>query len=245
MRHSLFGLTILFSVLSQPVASQTLDEFFTAFSGGWFVFDPQFATGTETCEIRLTAEGTQDLRPASAANCTVPLSGLATWTIIDGQLDLRGGDGATIVRLGGNQQRITGEFSDSGRSLIMERSDGSGRAAELTAALRRHRCFFAGYTSECVGQEDLRSPAFTEQGGTIGEVETLVDLNVRSQPRAQADPVGVVPAETCIRVNQCIVASDGVWCRARFGDQDAWLAKTVLRQGEWPVMTFANGCEGS
>ena len=245
MRTSLFCLTVLFTSLSQPVASQTVDEFFTAFSGSWFVFDPQFASGTETCEIRLDADGTQPLRPASASNCAAPLSELVTWTIGDGQLDLRSAEGATIVRLGGNQQRVTGDFSDSGRGLILERADGSGRSAELTAALRRHRCFFAGYTADCVGPSDLRSPAFTELGGTIGEVETLVDLNVRSQPRAQADPVGVVPAETCVRVNQCIIASDGVWCRARFGEQEAWLAKTVLRQDEWPVMTFSNGCNGS
>jgi hypothetical protein len=244
MRSLLLASISLFASISTTLSAQTEDELFAAFSGMWFVFDPQLGANSEACEVRLSNDDGDAMRGVRAVNCSAPLSELAGWTIVDGQLDLRSGEGVTVLRLGGNQQRVTGEFADTGFGIVMERSEGSARATDLAAALRRHRCFFIGYSTECADQSALRRPAFTQLGGTIGEVETLVDLNVRSQPRADASVVGVLPAESCIRVNQCLIASDGVWCRARFGEQEAWLAKTVIRQDEWPVVTFVGGCGG-
>jgi hypothetical protein len=38
------------------------------------------------------------------------------------------------------------------------------------------------------------------------------------------------------------MASDGPWCRAKFGDTTGWLRKFAIRQNRWPIVTFANSC---
>ncbi|HHX89670.1 MAG TPA: hypothetical protein GX700_07850, partial [Paracoccus sp.] len=63
-----------------------------------------------------------------------------------------------------------------------------------------------------------------------------------SQPRRDSAEIGTIPAGTCVRVDQCLNASDGLWCRAWFGETLGWLGKTALRQNEWPVVTYRAGC---
>ena len=73
-----------------------------------------------------------------------------------------------------------------------------------------------------------------------GRVEILVNLNVRNQPRRDAPVVGILDKGLVITLDYCTSASDGVWCRAIFGTETGWLAKTALRQNEWPIVTYRN-----
>ncbi|MFP4217024.1 SH3 domain-containing protein [Rhodosalinus sp.] len=242
MRFALLAAAAVCGLSASPLEAQTADEFFQAFSGDWYVFDPQRSETDQTCRIDLGTEGEGDSRDAATRGCRMPLSAVVSWTISDGQLSLRNEAGEQVLQLGGNQQRITGEFSDTGQGVVLERPSGDGTSGAIAEALRRHGCFFLGYSADCAPREVLERPTLTDDGGQVGSIETLVNLNVRSQPRRDAPELGTVPEETCVRVNDCLVASDGVWCRARFGDQTGWLAKTALRQEEWPVITYENGC---
>jgi len=62
--------------------------------------------------------------------------------------------------------------------------------------------------------------------------------NARALPRRDAAIVGNVATGTEVKLNQCLTASDGNWCRARVGDTSIWLAMTALRMEEWPIVTF-------
>lgn len=228
--------------VSTAATAQSLDAYFKAFSGDWSIFDKSFGTGGKPCQMALKSRTEEGARPsASARNCVAPLSGLAKWDIDGGSLMFFNGEDAPIGKLGGNQLRITGALSD-GRGVIAERQSGDGTGIKLTAALRKHRCYFAGLTATCVDKGDLGEPAMTEEGGVFGRVEMLARVNVRSQPRADASVIGVLDKGTCLKINDCTYGSDGVWCRARFGERSGWVAKTALRKGEWPVVTFLNSC---
>jgi SH3-like domain-containing protein len=78
--------------------------------------------------------------------------------------------------------------------------------------------------------------------GSGARINVLVNLNARVEARDGAGILGVVPANTCIVADVCQEASDGVWCRARFGEDFGWLKKVALRQERWPVLTFTNQC---
>jgi uncharacterized protein YraI len=74
------------------------------------------------------------------------------------------------------------------------------------------------------------------------KINVIVNLNVRAEARDDAGIVGVVPENSCVAVERCLTASDGVWCQAKFGDKDGWIRKVALRQNKWPILTFTNGC---
>jgi SH3-like domain-containing protein len=82
-----------------------------------------------------------------------------------------------------------------------------------------------------------KAPDFKEE---TARIDVLVKLNVRNQPRRGAAVIGTVPPDSTVTVNACLTTSDGIWCRARFGDSMGWMAKSALRQGEWPVITYVN-----
>lgn len=224
------------AICATTAGAQSRAEFVEAFSGDWFVFDDRFGNAG-TCAVTLSSDTADDALQAKAEDCTSPLDTVATWDIVDGRIVLMGVSGSPLAALGGNQRRITGESEETGRGLILERAAGDGSSAALNEALQRHRCLYVGYTQDCADEATLTTPEF-DSG--IATVETLVTLNARSQPRRDASIIGTVPGGTEIKVNDCTTASDGVWCRARFGDENAWLAKTALRQGEWPVVTYIN-----
>ncbi|WP_102108652.1 SH3 domain-containing protein [Oceaniglobus roseus] len=146
-----------------------------------------------------------------------------------------------VTALGGNQRRITGELEAGGAGIVLERADGDGSGTALSSALARHRCYYLGFTQDCAKPEQVSRPELTEGGGAYGVIDVLVNLNVRSQPRRDAPSLGIVPADTSIKVNDCLQASDGIWCRAAFGENEGWLAKTALRQQEWPIVTYVAG----
>ncbi|WP_322865046.1 SH3 domain-containing protein [Aquicoccus sp. G2-2] len=225
--------------------AQDKTAFVASFSGDWFIFDPQIGASDKTCALVLSKTGIDetDQYSATSTNCVEPLADLSSWDIHDGQLRLFAADKTTPVAvLGGNQSRVTGTFPATKRGLIVERAKGDASTRAMSAALARHRCVYLGFTSKCAPAAALSRPALTEESGAYGSVGVLVNLNVRSQPRADASIAGQLAQGTCLKVNDCAIASDGIWCRARFGDRDGWVHKTALRQKQWPVVTFTNSC---
>lgn len=247
-RGLLAALSLVLAASTGQAQDQDQSAFVKAFSGPWYMFDRAFATEGQVCAIALKPEASpgSDRMQAEAANCIGPLSGLDGWGIAEGQLGLFAGD-TLLALLGGNQRRITGEAESDGAGLILERQQGSAEGAALTEALARHRCFFLGFGKDCASQDDLRrpQPKPAEDGTSTAQVSVLVNLNVRDQPRANAPVIGTVPGGSCVTVNYCTIASDGIWCRARFGEQAGWMRKTALRQDEWPVVTYTDGCAAS
>ena len=233
-------------ILSVGAVAQSQDKaaFVAAFSGQWFVFDPQFKTGSSPCSLDLATEISSETArmTAKAQHCDQPLAKTESWDIRDGQLGLYSADQKRIATLGGSQKRITGELEDTKQGLIVERADGDNSTREISAAIRKHRCIYIGLTQKCAETADLRLPEIDQGDEGFGSVGIVVNLNVRDQPRSTAGVVGTLPKGSCLKVNYCTTASDGVWCRARFGEQNNWIRKTALRQGEWPVLTFLNTC---
>lgn len=226
--------------------AQSADAFVKAFSGQWYIFDNAYSSGPEPCGLVLGSEPTSGEAPlryaAKAESCTAPLSTLSAWHIEDGQLRLLDAQGSTIAQLGGNQIRVTGDIGDGAKAVIAERGTGNPETAAIAAAIRKHRCIYSGFTAECAEKADLQAPEMTGDDGGFASVGVLVKLNVRNQPRNDAPVIGVLNEGTCLKVNYCTTASDGIWCRARFGAQSGWVKKTALRQSEWPVMTYGNSC---
>lgn len=207
----------------------------SAFAGDWFSFDPASSLGGATCAVSLqTAIGSGEAT-AEATGCAAPLDTVTAWRIEDGQIRLAASAG-DVVSLGGTQFRISGAFADGDRTLILERAAGGGDTAAIREAVGEYRCLFFGFTSECAEEEDLRQPVFDANGQA--RIETVVNLNARSQPRGDAAVSGVIPTGSTVVVDECLTATDGLWCRANFGDQDAWFRRTALREETWPILTF-------
>ncbi|MFN4128561.1 MAG: hypothetical protein ACK4GC_01915 [Paracoccaceae bacterium] len=241
----------LLSFSSFSAVAQDANALFVAFEGEWFIFDPAYSEVGSNCILTLAKSPMQTLSAAQASdsgmkslsvsNCPDQIRAFSSWTIEDSVLRFFNSQGALIAELGGNQLRITGSFTASGFGLILERATGDGTNAQLASAIRRHRCYFLGFTSDCTTDSDRVAPVFDTQSGRAS-VETLVNLQLRAQPRRDAPVLGAVSQGTCVRVNQCAIASDGTWCRALFGDVQAWLPQVAIRQSEWPIYTFRNGC---
>ena len=118
--------------------------------------------------------------------------------------------------------------------LCVTTDDATGQA--IRAALSKYKCYYRGFTNICATETDLQLPTFAEESPTA--VRTLVNLNVRNQPRADAAVLGVVPRETQLNVNQCLIASDGLWCRGNFSGKTGWFTRSALRDETWPILTF-------
>ena len=215
--------------------AQTQDELVKAFSGEWFVFAPAFRSGSSECRIVLDNQ-----MDAQATGCATPLVGLGRWNIENGPIRLLDAAETELAVMGGNQQRITGTLSDSDQGLIVERAQGDGASIAISNALARHKCYFLGFTQDCAPQEALSPPIPSAEDPALSRVEILVTLNVRNQPRRDAPVVGILDQGLVITLDYCTSASDGVWCRAIFGTETGWLAKTALRQNEWPIVTYRN-----
>ena len=237
---SLAALVGLLAALSGNAFAQSTDEFAKAFSGEWFVFDPGFRDGNQTCQVTLDT-GTKGARfLASTNNCGAALASVATWGILENQLGLFTNEGKPLAKLGGNQLRVTGETLSNNIGLIFERAQGDGNNVQISAALDRYGCFFDGFSNQCTNKADLGKPEPTADA--VPQVKVIVNLNIRSQPRRNSQPIGTVSKDTCVKVTQCLTASDGIWCSAQFGEKTGWLSKTALRQDKWPVITFRNSC---
>lgn len=222
---------------AQASAQDSVD-FIETFSGEWYVFDERFGVGGELCQLELTSERVvADRFVAAAQGCRGALSDLAFWDITDGQVMLRSAGDTEVAALGGSPRRMTGDYVDRPElGIIVERAAGDGTNALINQAIRRHGCMFYGFSDRCVDPGELIEPSYA--GDRPQRVELLVNLNVRSQPRADASVIGTIASGTAVVVNGCLGASDGVWCKARFGDRSGWLTRTTLRQNEWAVATY-------
>ncbi|WP_417423685.1 SH3 domain-containing protein [Hoeflea sp.] len=240
---SLAAMAGLLVALSGNAFAQSSDEFVKAFSGEWYVFDSDFRDGDQTCQISLDTEAKGDRFLASSKNCGAPLTSIATWGILENQLGLFTDAGEPMAKLGGNQLRVTGETLSDHVGLIFERAQGDGNNVQISAAIQRYGCVFDGFSNQCADKANLGKPEV--KADAAQEVNVVVNLNIRSQPRRNSQPIGIVSKDTCVKVSQCLSASDGIWCSAQFGDKTGWLAKTALRQDKWPVITFRNSCNKS
>lgn len=220
-------------------SAQTTSEFVSAFSGEWRVHDEAFAQGVQICRITLRNEGEESRYKLDRATCGGELAGVSYWGISDGQMALFAGEDV-VVTLGGTQRRMSGA-TKSGAPVILEKADTSGIAEQLQAAYRASGCYYLGFTDRCAMEADLAKPTAGADGQSA-RVKVIANLNARAEARDDAAVIGVVPANSCVAVDACVMASDGVWCRADFGDRVGWLRKLALRQDRWPVVTFVNDC---
>ena len=243
-RFSLAAIVLLASAIGADEAhAQTEEELVQAFSGDWIVVDSKFTTDSSPCRIRLEEASSIDpgwRQSDIGANCAASILPRSLWRIEEGKILLRSPDGEPLAELGGEPTRLTGDFFGDPDAIILEREAGSGAKADLVKAISRHRCYFLGYTDTCAQSTATQAPDLAEGPSSI---DVLVDLNVRSQPRREAATIGAVPAGSEVMVNLCFSTSDGIWCRAQFGEQSGWMAKSAIRQGEWPVLTFVNSSE--
>jgi hypothetical protein len=239
------------ALLPTCVLAQENKDFYEAFSGEWIVFDPAFSAGASPCSIVLETSGqaeasqpeAQKRLNAATENCAPPIATVVGWGIDENQLALFSETGQVAARLGGNPTRITGDLQSSTDSIVLDRANGGQFQIDFAKALSRHNCIYLGYSSECASTEQLQVPKFDADDSENAQVKVLVELNVREQPRRDATVLGKVPAASCLTLNFCSVTGDGIWCRATFGETEGWLSKSAVRQSEWPVTTFVNGCD--
>lgn len=224
-----------------PAFAQSEADFIAAFAGEWTVIDPSFGADGDHCALALGKDKENSGYKLEKAHCGGELAQAARWGIADSQLALFDGDNVVLARMGGNQRRMTGTTA-SGKPVIFDRNDTKGFANLLQAAVKASGCYYVGFGKQCATDADLANP---RPAGTQGEtkVKVVVNLNVRAEARDDAGVVGVVPQNACIAVDTCLSASDGVWCRAQFGEKQGWLRKLALRRDKWPIVTFVNKCD--
>lgn len=238
-RPALFA-GVIYCIASSAFA-QSEAQLVDAFSGEWYIFEPGFSVNASPCKLTfdkdpLINEDLRERRVDVDTNCAAPFSSQTLqWRVLDGKILLQSTNGNKLAELGGNPDRLSGDLNASIDAVILERKAGSDYKRGLVSALRRHKCYYLGYSAKCADDSATGAPRSETDTDNI---DVLVDLNVRSQPRRNAAVVGVVPRNSEISVNLCLEASDGVWCRAGFGEIAGWMAKSVVRDEEWPVITF-------
>lgn len=220
--------------------AQTEQEFVEVLTGDWAVHDDVYAVDGATCRVTLKSSKAAEDYELTTESCNLELGMLTGWRILDQQLALVAGD-AIIATLGGNQFRMSGS-SNIGAPVILDRAGEQAPPDPIRRAHEISGCYYLGFTSTCADEAQLSKPAIPADGAAA-RIGVLVNLNVRTEARDDAEIVGVVPANSCIVTETCATASDGVWCKARFGEAAGWLKKVALRQERWPVLTFVNQCE--
>lgn len=224
--------------LAMPANAQSEQEFIDAFAGDWKIVDARYVSEADLCSLQLGAQAAEEAGhyELESWGCGAEFEHAAWWGIGDGQMIFYDEDGQLIVRLGGNQHRMSGDTA-ADFPVILERADLAGSAQAIEAAVGQSGCYFEGFTDQCVAESELAMP-----DDDTGEVNVIVNLNIRAEAREDAAVVGVVAQDQCIATEICTTASDGIWCRAQFDETTGWLRKMALRQGRWPVVTFLNGC---
>ena len=221
-------------------SAQTEADFVAAFAGDWQIHDESFAQGVQICRLALRNEAAEGRYKLDRSTCGGELANLSTWGIVEGQMALLAGE-EVVVTLGGTQRRMSGN-TKSGAPVILERAGATGGAQQLQAAYQASGCYYLGFTNRCAPQSELEKPRAAAEGQPV-RVKVVANLNARAEARDDAGIIGVVPANSCVTTSACVTASDGVWCRAEFGDRPGWLRKLALRQNRWPVVTFVNSCD--
>lgn len=220
-------------ILPRTALAQSQAEFVAAFSGDWMIFDPIYGD-RERCLVSLGTFKKGERYTANTVNCQEPVSSITSWTIADSQLHFFTADGVLMVRLGGNQRRLSGEtFEDAG--IVMERPGAFQPSAEPN-------CVYRGYATDCATDQDLRKPIETSDLSQEAPVRVLVKLNLRREPRPDAEILSQLSPQVCVQINQCLTASDGNWCKASVDSQSGWIVQEAIRQDKWRTLTFAPGC---
>ncbi|HEX2020647.1 MAG TPA: AprI/Inh family metalloprotease inhibitor [Aurantimonas sp.] len=233
------GLSLVLALGAQSGAlAQSESDFVAAFSGNWQTLDPAFSDGG-ACRLSLTGNKTGPNYELAAENCGGDLSGIGAWRIIDNQLALLGTGDEVLARMGGNQTRMSGD-TETGKALIFERVN--VRAAAAAQPTGNNDCVYYGYTASCASPADFATPEPAAPGETA-KASVLVRVNARAEARPDAPIVSTIPANTCVVVDQCTTASDGLWCQAKVANYTGWIPQKAVRQGRWPILTFANQCQ--
>lgn len=223
-----------------PSLAQTEEEFVAVLTGDWNVLDDIYAVDGKTCSVALKDTKIEGGYALELQSCGLEMGMLTSWRIADGQLVLVAGE-TVVALLGGNQRRMSGD-SNIGAPIIMDRVGAPSSMDDILKAREKSGCYYLGFTSTCVDDAQLAKPAVPSDGSGAS-IDVLVNLNARVEARDDAAVIGVVPAGSCVLTQVCATASDGVWCRASFGDAVGWLRKLALRQETWPVVTFVNQCK--
>ncbi|WP_152048372.1 SH3 domain-containing protein [Aureimonas psammosilenae] len=228
--------------LAMPALAQSESDFVRAFSGDWQTLDPAFADGG-ACRVTLGRDAKGQGYSLSSAHCGGAMNDLESWRIVENQLGLVSRTGDVVARLGGNQNRISGDTADKLPVVFERLAAAAPAAAPADAAPVRtaQSCIYIGYTATCATPADLASPKETTEGANAS-AGVLVRLNARAEARPDAAIVATIPAGTCVQVDRCTTASDGLWCRAKVSTFEGWIRQRAVRDGRWPVLTFAAGC---
>ena len=209
-----------------------------AFSGGWQVFDDRYKANSSTpCRLDLGDTPSDGRYPVRSQGCAGVLADVREWGIDSGQMTLFSEEQEIVVRLGGNQRRMTGN-AVNGAPIILDSVGGNQLADQVQVAVQNEGCVYYGFTDRCARPAELSEP----EGEDASNLNVIVNLNVRAEARADAELVGVVPQDTCIAADLCATAADGVWCRAQFGERSGWMRQTAIRRNRWPVLTYTTGC---
>lgn len=241
-RLSLFlhALVVLFTLNTQVAFAQSESDFVKAFAGRWQTLDPAFAD-KGACRLDLSAEKKGNSYAVATEHCAADLADISLWAIMDNQLALLGPEMKVGARLGGNQNRMTGETA-RGTALVFERLPATSSAAALPVKPTPSGCVYYGYTATCVDANDMAAPK-KSASDAVAKASTLVRLNARAEARPDAPIVATIPANTCVAVEQCSTASDGLWCKAKIANFVGWIPQKSVRSNKWNVLTFKNSCD--
>ncbi|EAS51332.1 hypothetical protein SI859A1_02147 [Aurantimonas manganoxydans SI85-9A1] len=233
------GLSLVMALAGHSAAkAQSESDFVAAFSGDWQTLDPAYSDGG-ACRVSLASEKSGANYALTARNCGGDLAGIGGWGIVGKQLALLGADDQVLARMGGNQIRMSGD-TETGKALVFERIRET--AVAPARPVNDEECVFYGYTASCAKPEDFVQPE-SAAPGEAAKASVLVRLNARAEARPDAPIVSTIPANTCVVVDQCTTASDGLWCKAQVASYTGWIPQKAVRQGRWPVLTFAGQCQ--
>nr|WP_321979834.1 AprI/Inh family metalloprotease inhibitor [uncultured Cohaesibacter sp.] len=230
---SLFCLGILVPGTAQ---AQTPEAVAKAFAGNWITYDRHFAE-QKSCELTFSAQKSGDLYPITKKGCSGDLADIAGWRIQNNQLVFMSSANTAIALVGGNQERLSGTILQNKLPIIIERLE---VAQKIEKARKSIQCSYIGYSQTCASPRDFAPPAASI--GSPSPVQILVNLNARTEPRNNATIKTVLKPNACVSAEVCTVASDGLWCKVKIENGDAWIKKQTVRQQRWPVITFKNGC---
>jgi len=227
---------ILLGQLPTPSVAQATNAVAQAFAGDWITYDQRHAAQGQ-CILSFSATGQDALYPIKPQNCINQLANIRGWTLKNNQLIFVDDKKTPLAAVGGNQQRISGTFLQSGMPLILEKA---ALAQQITASRKAIRCSYLGYGQTCAKPRQFAPPAMGTDG--TADIKALVNLNVRNEPRNNATVKAILKPESCVKATFCSLASDGLWCRIKLKDGIGWIKKQAVRQKQWPILTFVNGC---
>ena len=232
-----FFLMVAITVFASNSAhSQSTNAVAKAFAGQWITYDNRHAD-QRPCTLTFSATKTGAIYPITPSNCVKAMAEIRGWTLRNNQLVFTNEKNEPIAAVGGNQERISGTILKEGTPVILEKA---ALAARITKARKSIRCSYVGYGQSCAKPRQFAPPAIGTDGSA--NIKTLVNLNLRSEPRNNATVKTVLKPKTCVKATFCALASDGLWCRVQVGDATGWIKKQAVRQKQWPIITFVNGC---